>query len=342
MTGDRLDADADQYRHAAVQNVPPPSIASDPLVAGISPTEQLLRVLGLAANADDAQDNAESIDAQAERDAQAIAAAEAFTNQDEYAATEVNRVAAQDQTTQVVQQLPQLISGIAGAVTGALGGALAPLVQIPQQLAQAALQTGMGSYRGDGASDLRIDDPGALDALPLDDIATDTPGLSDAGLGGDGGGNDFGGGGFGGGGFGGGGFGGAAPGGGSAAMTGTMPTGLLGPPPVPSASTAPASAPSVTASLPNTAPAPAPAGAGMAGVPMIPPGAMTGTTGADKDVKADTKRISVPQVRNGAPVQGRLTAPPVAPVIKRVAGKPVAARRIISPDDAEDQGAVIP
>jgi hypothetical protein len=302
----------------------------------MSPTEQLLRVLGLAANADDPQDNAESIDAQAERDAQAIAAAEAFATQDEQAATEVNSVAAQDQTTQLAQQLPQLISGIAGAVTGALGGALAPLGQIPQQLAQAALQTGMGSYRGDGASDLRIDDPGALDAPPVDDFATDIPGLSDAGLGGDGGGgDDFGD-------FGGGGLDGAAPGSGSAPMTSTMPTGLLGPPPVPSASTAPASAPAVTTSLPNTASAPTPAGAGMAGVPMVPPGAMAGTTGADKDVKADTKRISVPQVRNGTPVQGRLTAPPVAPVIKRVEGKPVASRRIIAPGDAEDQGAVVP
>jgi hypothetical protein len=333
MTGDRLDADADQYRQAAVENLAPPTIASDPLAAGMSPTEQLLRILGLAANVDDPQDNADSIDAQAERDAQAIAAAEAFTTQDEQAAAEVNSVAAQDQTAQLAQQLPQMISGIAGAVTGALGGALAPLGQIPQQLAQAAFQTGMGAYRGDGASDLQIDDPGALDALSFDDIATDTPALSDAGLGGDG--DGFGD-------FGGGGFGGADPGGGSAPITGTIPTGLLGPPPVPSASTAPASAPAVTTSLPNTAPAPTPAGAGMAGVPMVPPGAMTGANGADKDAKADTKRITVPQVRNGTPVQGRLTAPPVAPVIKKVEGKPVASRRIIAPGDAEDQGAVIP
>jgi hypothetical protein len=332
MTGDRLDADADQYRQAAVQNLAPPTIASDPLAAGMSPTEQLLRILGLAVNADDPQDNADSIDAQAERDAQAIAAAEAFAAQDEQAAAEVNSVAAQDQTAQLAQQLPQMISGIAGAVTGALGGALAPLGQIPQQLAQAAFQTGMGTYRGDGTSDLQIDDPGLLDSLPADDIATDSPALSDAGLGGDGG--AFGD-------FGGGGFGGAPAGGGSAPMTGTMPTGLLGPPPVPSASTAPASAPAVTTSLPTIAPAPTPAGAGMAGVPMVPPGAMAGANGADKDAKADTKRISVPQVRNGTPVQGRLTAPPVAPVTKRVEGKPVASRRIVAPGDAEGQGAVI-
>jgi hypothetical protein len=333
MTGDRLDADADQYRQAAVQNGAPPSIASDPLVAGMSPVEQLLRMLGLAANADDPQDNADSIDAQADRDAQAFAAAEAFTAQDEQAAAEVNSVAAQDQTTQLAQQLPQMISGIAGAVTGALGGALAPLGQIPQQLAQAAFQTGMATYRGEGASDLQIDDPGALDALPADDIATESPMLSDASLGGDGGGfDDF---------SGANGFSGSAAEGASAPMTGTLPTGLLGPPPVPSASTAPASAPAVATSLPHTAPSLTPAGTGMAGVPMVPPGALTGATGADKDAKADTKRVSVPSIRNGTPVQGRLTAPPVAPVIKRVEGKPVASRRIIAPGDAEDQSAAI-
>ena len=339
MTGDRLEADADRYRQAAAENMVPPIIASDPLVAGMSPTEQLLRVLGLAANADDPQDNADAIDAQAERDAQTIAAAEAFTAQDEHAATGVNSIAAQDQTTQLAQQIPQMISGITGAVTGALGGALAPLGQIPQQLAQAAFQSGMGSYRGDGGSDLKIDEPGSLDAVPIDDIATDVPGLSDVGPGGDGGFTDSGS--FGGGGFGGGGFGGADPGGGSAAVAGTIPTGLLGPPPVPSASTAPASAPGLTTSPTNLGPTSSPAAAGMAGVPMVPPGTMTGANGADKDTKADTKRISVPQVRNGTPVQGRLTAPPVAPVIKRVEGKPIASRRIAGTPDTEDHGAVI-
>ena len=334
MTGDRLEADADRYRQAAAENMVPPIIASDPLVAGMSPTEQLLRVLGLAANADDPQDNADAIDAQAERDAQTIAAAEAFTAQDEQAATEVNSIAAQDQTTQLAQQIPQMISGITGAVTGALGGALAPLGQLPQQLAQAAVQSEMGSYRGDGGSDLKIGEPGPLDAVPVDDIATDAPGLSDVGPGGDGGFTDSGS-------VGGGGFGGADPGGGSAAVPGTIPTGLLGPPPVPSASTAPASAPGLTTSPTNLGPPSSPAAAGMAGVPMVPPGAMTGANGADKDTKAGTKRISVPQVRNGTPVQGRLTTPPVAPVIKRVEGKPIASRRIAGTPDTEDHGAVI-
>jgi len=67
-------------------------------------------------------------------------------------------------------------------------------------------------------------------------------------------------------------------------------------------------------------------------MPMIPPGAMGAAANADKDPKADTKRVSVPPVRNGAPIQGRLTPPPSLPQTDRKpAGKPVATRRIITP-----------
>jgi hypothetical protein len=45
-------------------------------------------------------------------------------------------------------------------------------------------------------------------------------------------------------------------------------------------------------------------------------------------------------VKNGAPVQGRITnatKPQTAPeVVKRVAGKPVASRRNLAPDDKPD------
>ena len=78
---------------------------------------------------------------------------------------------------------------------------------------------------------------------------------------------------------------------------------------------------------------------------MVPPGAMHGAAGTDKDAKADTKRVSVPPVKNGAPVQGRITTPPPLPnVTKLVAGKPVATRRIVAPGsapgdrDADDAG----
>jgi len=63
---------------------------------------------------------------------------------------------------------------------------------------------------------------------------------------------------------------------------------------------------------------------------MVPPGAMR-TDGVDKDAKPDAKRIAVPTVKNGAPVQGRITLPPPT-VTKHVDGnKPVTAKRIIVP-----------
>jgi hypothetical protein len=78
MSGDQLNADTDLYGRAAGENVAPPTITSDHLVAGLTPVEQLLRVLGLAANADDSGDTADSVATQAERDIQMIADAEAF------------------------------------------------------------------------------------------------------------------------------------------------------------------------------------------------------------------------------------------------------------------------
>lgn len=64
-------------------------------------------------------------------------------------------------------------------------------------------------------------------------------------------------------------------------------------------------------------------------MPMVPPGAMNGAAVADKDTKTDTKRVSVPAVRNGAPVQGRIATPPAAPATAKAPGKPVATRRVI-------------
>ena len=68
-------------------------------------------------------------------------------------------------------------------------------------------------------------------------------------------------------------------------------------------------------------------------MPMVPPGALGAAASADRDSKTDTKRVSVPPVRNGAPVQGRLIpAPAPPPVTRKTAGTPVATRRIITPD----------
>ena len=304
MSGGRLNADTDLYGRAAAENGAPPTITSDHLVAGLTPVEQLLRVLGLAANADDSGDTADSVAAQAERDIQMIADAEAFAAEDRQASAAMTGVAGPDQVTQMAQQIPQLISGIAGAITGALGGALQPLVQIPQQLAQAATQTGTAvSPDMDAAETPLMDDFGA-------DFGADLG--ADFGA-------DFGGG--------------SGGGGGAGGFGGTAPTALLGPPPIPSASTAPAAAPAIpmpATSTPGTAPS---AVGGMSGVPMIPPGAMQGGATGDRDTKADTKRVSVPPVPNGSPVQGRLTASQITPAVTTtIDGKPVATKRIIGLD----------
>jgi hypothetical protein len=304
MSGDRLNADTDLYGRAAGENGAPPTITSDHLVAGLTPVEQLLRVLGLAANADDSGDTADSVAAQAERDIQMIADAEAFAAEDRQASAAMTGVEGPDQVTQMAQQIPQLISGIAGAITGALGGALQPLVQIPQQLAQAATQTGTAvSPDMDAAETPLMDDFGA-------DFGADLG--ADFGA-------DFGGG--------------SGGGGGAGGFGGTAPTALLGPPPIPSASTAPAAAPAIpmpATSTPSAAPS---AAGGMSGVPMIPPGAMQGGATGDRDTKSDTKRVSVPPVPNGSPVQGRLTAPQITPAVTTtIEGKPVATKRIIGLD----------
>jgi hypothetical protein len=314
MTEGRLSASAGQYLQANGMNVPPPPITSDPLVAGAVPIEQLLRVLGLAANLGDPKDNSESLEEHAERDAKTAEAAAKFPAQDENAAAEMKGVAGQGEASQMAQQLPQMASGIAGALAGAMGGALQPIAQIPQQLAQAAqqaMQAGMGMMQQAGGSPAQLD-KASLDELPLDEYGAEAGdlgtggGASDTGLGGGGG------------------------------LGGTAPTAMLGPPPVPSAATSPSSAPVMATPAP-AAPAPAstPSG-GMSGMPMVPPGAMQGAAGSEKDAKADTKRVSVPTVKNGAPVQGRITAPPPAPpqVVKKVDGKPVATKRIIVPNSA--------
>lgn len=342
MTGGQLNADIDQYLQAAAMNTPPPQIISDPLVTGGTPVEQLLRVLGLAANFGDAQDNADSAAEHATRDAKATDAAQKFAEQDEAAARELNDVAEQvdpvaaqtpaagvDQNTAMAQQLPQTASSIAGAVAGALGGALQPLAQIPQQVAQGAqqtLQAGMGLLQQSAG---RVGDASLADNL-LDEFGGAPNDLDAVGGGADFG--DLGGGDLGGTGSGGGGF--------DGFVGGTAPTSLLGPPPVPSASTAPSSSPVAHIPPPSAPSLPHPGTAGMAGMPMVPPGAMGGANGAEKDAKTDTRRVSVPPVRNGAPVQGRLTTPPVLPpVTKKVDGTPVVTRRVVLPGSRTDGAA---
>ena len=55
-----------------------------------------------------------------------------------------------------------------------------------------------------------------------------------------------------------------------------------------------------------------------------------------KEDKAATKRVSAPVVKNGAPIQGRITAPPTPVVTKTVDGeKKPTTRRIVIPGKAE-------
>ena len=285
---------------------PPPAITPDQLATGQSPISQLLRVLGLAANGGDPGDNLAALAGHDEREAKAADALGKFPANEEQSSARLAGVGGQSEMTQMLQQVPQMAAGIAGGIAGALGGALQPLSQIPQQLAQAgqqAMQMGMGALQhgaGGGATE--------GEAIPAE---------LEAG----GGGEEFGGGGAGG------------VGGGIGTTT---PTAMLTPLPGPSAGTLPASSHATSPAPPSPSqPQTAPRG-GMGAMPMMPPGAMNGA-GPGNDPKADTKRVVVPSVKNGAPVQGRITTPPPTPeVIKRVDGKPVATRRILLPDHKRD------
>ena len=330
MSPGRLDADVDGYRQAGAANTPPPAIPSDPLAGGLTPIEQLVRVLGLAANLGDEQDNLDNVTDHAERDLLTGEAATAFEAQDRDATAELRGAAGQDPSAQLAQQIPQLAAGMAGSLAGALGSAMQQFGQIPQQMAQGAqqaVQTGMGmlqsgsSYTGlEGAADpldsLDTLDPMTEDLADFDAVDGDLAGSGSFG----------------------GGSGGSAPG--TGAGGGAAPAVPLGPAAPPSAGTFLSSTRSAAAA-PHAAPGPTPtAGGGMAGGPMVPPAAMNGAGGADKDGKTETKRISVPPVRNGAPVQGRITTPAADLAVARtVRGKPVATRRIMVPRDHDPQAA---
>lgn len=343
-----LNAD-DGYRQAAALNAAPPPVISDQLAAGPSPADQLLWALGLAANSGDPKDDAVGVEEHALREAALNGAVEGFLAQDEAARAELAGVGGEQVLT---QQLPQLAAGMAGTLSGALGAVLQPLTSLPQQLiqgAQQAVQTGVGligqvagaqMVPGDlGTAGLGDDLTGGVDKFDGDlgsdlgsGIGNDFDGLDDGGdgalpgvggIGAFGGTGDLAGPGFGAGGLG---FGASGIGGGIASGMGAAVP-VLGPPVAPSPATS-LSAASGQPSTVTTAAPQAPGGpAGMTGYPMVPPAALSGAPG-DRDAKADTRRVSVPPVRNGAPVTGRLTPPVTAPVVTRsVDGAPVAIRR---------------
>lgn len=294
---------------------PPPPITSDPLVTGTTPIEQLLAALGLAANAGDPADNGLAEKGHAERELKANDALAKFPANEAESQAKLNAVG-QD-GTQMAQQIPQMAAGMAGAVAGALGGALAPFGQAIQgftQSAQGMLQQGMGALQQSAKAEQLT--PEELSASGLsDEFGGGAGDLGEAG-------------------------GGGSSGGGGGGVGGTTPMSMLGPPATPTASTVPTSSrvvPPVPA--PPTPPTAGQMG-GMGGYPMMPPGAMHGAGGEGKDDKPGTKRVSVPSIKNGAPVQGRVSAPPTGPTVtKQVEGKTVATRRIVIPNDKNSEKA---
>ena len=293
----------------------PPVSMSDPVVPGGVPFDQVLGALGLAANSGDPADNAQAQAGYDERQLKVNDALTKFPANEEQSAAKLAAVGGDP--TQMVQSVPQIAAGIAGGLAGAISGALQPFTQLAQQGAQAgqqALQAGMGALQH-GAEGGAV----AAGALPEELLGAES-GLG-AGAG------DL--------------AGAAGAGGGGGLGGGTTPAAMLGPPPTPSAGTVPASSPTTPPLPPAPAePTAAPRGP-MGAMPMVPPMMQAGPTG--NDGKTDTKRVVAPSVKNGAPVQGRITPPPTPPeVIKRVEGKPVATRRILAPDHKPDDDAADP
>lgn len=274
MSDGRLNAVPDRYLQAAALNSAPPPVRSDELADGATPVEQLLRILGLAANADDVTDGSTSAEGHAQREAGTTGAAATFPGQDGAAAG-------------------QIISGVAGS----LAGLLQPLAQLPQQFAQGAQQAvqaaGSPTVSAEPAdvTDEQITDTAPDPADDAAGLGTDPMAVSpDSGI--------------------------------------TTPSAVLSPAVIPSPATHPSAAPGpapspAQANPKSAAPASAPV---MTGMPMVPPAGL-GTAGMSAvESKTDTKRVSVPSVRNGAGVQGRIgVAGPV--VTTRIDGKPVAVGR---------------
>jgi hypothetical protein len=302
--GDNIQVILDKLAQLAGQP-PPPGITPDPLAAGRAYISQLLKVLGIAANSGDPADLAS---AQAGYDERGLKTGDALTkfpaNEAESSA-KMAGVGNQSEMTQMLQQIPQMASGLAGSISGALGGFMQPLGQMSQQVAQIgqqAMQAGMsGLQHGVGAA-------AAGEAIPGELLGA-TSGAGEIGGGGGG-------------------------------LGATTPTAMLGPLPAPSAGTEPASAHATSPPPPNAPASPgAPRGA-MSAMPMMPPGAMHGAAGTGSEAKPDTKRVVAPAVKNGAPVQGRITTPPpTSEVTKRGEGKPIASRRILLPDHKRDNDA---
>ena len=314
----KLVAIIENYARANGLNLPPHQIVSDMVASGPSGVEQLLSLLGVSVNSGDPADNLQAQTGQSRREAGLGAAMTQFPATEQNSAAQLAGVGGKDPMSEFTQ-LMQGATGIGQGLTSSLTGILQPFTQIAQQIPQQgmqAMQAVMGAAKGAGGG------AAAAGAIP-EELLGAGGGLAGGAAG------ELGG----------------AAGGAGAGLASTVPASQLGPPPTPSAGTVPASStttPPVPAPPPDAAAGPR---GGMGGMPMMPPGAMGGAGGSGGDSKTDTKRVVPPSVKNGAPVQGRIVAPPTAAeVVKRVAGKPVASRRILAPDqkpeddDGADQG----
>jgi hypothetical protein len=308
----KLVAIIEQYAQTHGLNLPPHQIVSDMVASGPSGVEQLLSLLGVSVNSGDPLDNLQAQKGQSQREAGLGYATSQFPATEQSSTSNLAGVGASGKDP--MSEFTQLLQAGTGVGQGLMSSVMQPFTQLAQQIPQQgmqAMQAVMGAATkgaGGGAA--------AAGALP-EELA----GAAASELGG--GAADLAG----------------AAGGAGGGLAGTAPASQLGPPPIPSASTAPASSPTT----PPVAAPPTDSGAGarggMAGMPMMPPGAMGGAGGQGGEAKTDTKRVVAPAVKNGAPVQGRVVAPPTAAeVVKRVAGKPVASRRILAPDQDPDDG----
>ena len=306
----------EQYAQTHGLNLPPYAIVSDMVASGPSGVEQLLSLLGVKVNSGDPADNLQAQQGHATRENGLNAATTLFPNTEQNSTAQLAGVGGNSKDPMSeFSQVMQAATGIGQGLTGSLSGLTQPFTQLAQQIPQQgmqAMQAVMGAAKGAGGG------AEAVGAIP-----GEAAGLAGGAAGGA--------------------AGLAGAGSGAGAGLGTTPASQLGPPPTPSAGTVPAS--SATQAPVPAAPADSAGGprGGVGGMPMMPPGAMAGAGGAGGDSKTDTKRIVPPSVKNGAPVQGRMVAPPTAPeVVKRVAGKPIASRRILAPDhkpdDDEDVG----
>jgi hypothetical protein len=314
----KLVAIIENYARAHGLNLPPHQIVSDMVASGPSGVEQLLSLLGVSVNSGDPADNLQAQTGQSRREAGLGAAMTQFPATEQNSAAQLAGVGGKDPMSEFTQ-LMQGATGIGQGLTSSFTGLLQPFTQIAQQIPQQgmqAMQAVMGAAKGAGGG------AAAAGAIP-EELLGAGGGLAGGAAG------ELGG----------------AAGGAGAGLASTIPASQLGPPPTPSAGTVPASStttPPVPAPPPDAAAGPR---GGMGGMPMMPPSAMGGAGGSGGDSKTDTKRVVPPSVKNGAPVQGRIVAPPTAAeVVKRVAGKPVASRRILAPDqkpeddDGADQG----